>query len=260
MRYQTIQCERTRFQAKLTLPDAAPGVTIGETVAEEIIDCCRELSLDDELRVVTITGGGDTFATGRERLPGELKDADLAARMVWFRRMGAANAVAGLPMPVLAVLNGDAIAHGLEIALAADLRIAADGARLGAGEPARDGFPFDGMTQRLPRLAGPALARDMLLTGRMLSAAEALDFGLVNRVVSRDALEETAAEIAGQIIAAAPIAARYAKEAVTAAGDLPLAQGLRLEADLSIILQSTDDRAEGLRSFAERRPPRFTGR
>ena len=122
--------------------------------------------------------------------------------------------------------------------------------RLGAGEPDRDGFPFDGMTQRLPRLVGPALARDMLLTGRTLSAAEALDFGLVNRVAPRDALEETAAEIAEQIIAAAPIAARYAKEAVAAdAGDLPLAQGLRLEADLSIILQSTDDRAEGLRSF-----------
>ena len=115
------------------------------------------------------------------------------------------------------------------------------------------------MTQRLPRLVGPAMARDMLLTGRTLSAAEALDFGLVNRVAPRDALEETAAEIAEQIIAAAPIAARYAKEAVAAAGDLPLAQGLRLEADLSIILQSTDDRAEGLRSFAEKRAPRFTG-
>ena len=260
MRYQTIECEKTRFRAKLTLPDAGYGVTIGETVAEEIADCCRALSLDDELRVVTITGRGDTFATGRERLPGELQGADLAERVTWFRKMAAADAVARLPMPVLAILNGDAVAHGLEIALAADLRIAADGARLGAGAPARVGFPFDGMTQRLPRLVGPALARDLLLTGRMLSAAEALDFGLVNRVAPRDALMETADEIAAQIIAAAPIAARYAKEAVTAAGDLPLAQGLRLEADLSIILQSTEDRAEGLRSFAEKRTPNFSGR
>ena len=260
MRYQTIECEKTRFQAKLTLPDAGSGVTIGETVAEEIADCCRELSLDDELRVVTIIGGGDTFATGRERLPGELQGADFAERVTWFRKMAAADAVARLPMPVLAILNGDAVAHGLEIALAADLRIAADGARLGAGAPARVGFPFDGMTQRLPRLVGPALTRDMLLTGRTLSATEGLDFGLVNRVAPRDALEETADEIAGQIIAAAPIAARYAKEAVTAAGDLPLAQGLRLEADLSIILQSTEDRAEGLRSFAEKRTPNFSGR
>lgn len=260
MRYQTIKCERTKFQVTVLLPGAGSEVTISETVAEELVDCCRQLSLDDELRVVTITGDGDAFATGRERLPDDLLDSDLAERVAWYRRMGAANALAHLPMPVLAILNGDAVAHGLEVALAADLRIAVDHARLGAGSPAKDGFPFDGLTQRLPRLVGPALARDMLLTGRTLSAAEALDFGLVNRVASRDVLEETADEIVGQIIAAAPIAARYSKEAVNAAGDLPLAQGLRLEADLSIILQSTGDRAEGLRSFAERRTPHFTGR
>ena len=260
MGYQSIKCEMTRFQATVLLPGARSEVTISETVAEELVDCCRELALHDELRLVTITGDGGTFATGREKMPDDLLGADLADRVAWFKRMGAADAVAGMPMPVLAVLNGDAIAHGLEVALAADLRIAADTARLAAGSPAQDGFPFDGMTQRLPRLIGPALARDMLLTGRTLSAAESLDCGLVNRVAPRNALEETAAEIVGQITAAAPIAARYAKEAVTAAGDLSLAQGLRLEADLSIILQSTDDRAEGLRSFAEKRSPRFTGR
>ena len=260
MRYQTIRCEKTNFQAMLTLPRADSGVTISATVAEDLADCCRELSLDDELRVVTIVGNGDTFATGREKLPDDLLEADLAERVAWFKRMGASNAVAQLPMPVLALLNGDAIAHGLEIALAADLRVAAEGALLGAGEPARDGFPFDGLTQRLPRLIGPALARDMLLTGRTLTAQEALNAGLVNRVVAANALAGTAAEIAEQIVAAAPIAARYAKEAVAAAGDLPLAQGLRLEADLSIILQSTEDRAEGLRSFAEKRSPHFTGR
>ena len=260
MRYQTIRCEKTNFQAMLTLPRADSGVTISATVAEDLADCCRELSLDDELRVVTIVGNGDTFATGREKLPDDLLEADLAERVAWFKRMGASNAVAQLPMPVLALLNGDAIAHGLEIALAADLRVAAEGALLGAGEPTRDGFPFDGLTQRLPRLIGPALARDMLLTGRTLTAQEALNAGLVNRVAAADALAGTAAEIAEQIVAAAPIAARYAKEAVAAAGDLPLAQGLRLEADLSIILQSTEDRAEGLRSFAEKRSPHFTGR
>ncbi|MDE2788567.1 MAG: enoyl-CoA hydratase-related protein [Chloroflexota bacterium] len=260
MHYQTIRCDRTRFRATVILPRADSGVTIGEMVAEELADCCSALRLDDDLRVVMITGGGDTFATGREKLPHDLLEGDPAERMAWFRRMGVANALAGLPMPVLAILNGDAIAHGLEIALAADLRIAVDNARLGAGPPAQVGFPFDGMTQRLPRLAGPALARDMLLTGRALSASEALDFSLVNRVVTRSTLEATVGEMVEQIIAAAPIAVRYAKEAVNAAGDLPLAQGLRLEADLSIILQSTDDRAEGLRSFAEKRTPHFTGR
>ena len=257
---QIIKYERANSRATLTLPGSDCGVTITERVAEELTDHCRELSLDDELRVVTVIGDGHTFATGRENLPDELRVASLKERMEWFTRMSVANAVARLPMPVLAILNGDADAHGLEIALAADLRIAADNARLGAGPPGRVGFPFDGMTQRLPRVVGPALARDMLLTGRTLSAAEALDCGLVNRVVAPTELDKTTAELVEQIIAAAPIAARYVKEAVAAAEDLPLVQGLRLEADLSIILQSTEDRAEGLRSFAERRTPNFTGR
>ena len=260
MRYPNIKCERTGFQATITLPGRASDVTVCEAVAEDIADCCRELKLDDDLRVVCIVGQGDRFAMGRQALPDELRDASATELMAWLGRMRPAGAVARLPMPVVAVLNGDATAHGLEIALAADLRIAAEGVRLGAGEPSRDGFPFDGMTQRLPRLVGSAMARDMLLTGRMLSAAEALGCGLVNRVAPRDALKETVAAVVEQIIAAAPIAARYAKEAVAAAGDLPLAQGLRLEADLSVILQSTEDRAEGLRSFAEKRAPHFTGR
>ena len=259
MRYQTIKCERTEFKAAVILVGDDCHVTISEALAEELTDCCRDLSLDDDLRVVTITGWGDSFATGRVGLPSNSLETDLAGRLAWFRRMSVADAVARLPMPVVAILNGDAIAHGLELALAADLRIAVDTAHLAAGVPARDGFPFDGMTQRLPRVVGPALARDMLLTSRTLSAAEALDFGLVNRVAAPGALEQTAVETVEQIAAAAPVAARYAKEAVAAAGDLPLAPGLRLEADLSIILQSTDDRAEGLRSFAQKRTPHFTG-
>ena len=260
MRYQTIKCEKTGCQATLTLPDEASGATVTEAVAEELRDCCHELSLDDELRAVVIAGQEGVFAIGRLGLPDTMCDASIAERMAWFQRMGAATAIARLPMPVVAVLHGDAVAHGLEIALAADLRIVAEDARLGAGDPHQVGFPFDGLTQRLPRLVGPALARDMLLTGRMLSASEALNFGLANRVASRDDLAEATGAIVGHIAGSAPIAARYAKEAVAAAGDLPLAQGLRLEADLSIILQSTDDRAEGLRSFAEKRAPNFTGR
>ena len=261
MRYQTIRCDKTRFQAMLTLPEAYSGVTISEAVAEELVDCCRELSLDDDLRVVTIAGEGDTFATGREKLPDDLLEADLGgtrgvaqANGRSQRRGRAAHAGAGDPERRRRRPRAGSC-FGRRSADCGGLRV-----RLGAGQPGKDGFPFDGMTQRLPRVVGPALARDMLLTGRTLSAAEALDCGLVNRVVARNALEETVAEMVERMIAAAPIAARYAKEAVAAAGDLPLVQGLRLEADLSIILQSTDDRAEGLRSFAEKRTPHFTGR
>ncbi len=163
-------------------------------------------------------------------------------------------------MPTVAIVNGDAIGHGLELALAADLRIATRAAKLGAGSLLENSFPYDGVTQRLPRLVGPGLARDMLFTGRSLSAQEAAEVGLVNRVVATEKLEAVSSEVVETIIAAAPIAIRYAKEAVAASEDLTLGQGLRLEADLSVILHSTRDRAEGLRSFADKRAARFEGR
>ena len=199
------------------------------------------------------------FATGRLQPPAEVAAAAMPERMNWITRMAAAAAIAKLPMPTIAILNGDAMAHGLEVAIAADLRIAVDTARLGIGSLPDCGFPYDGGTQRLPRLVGPGIARDMLLTGRMLSAHEALAAGLVNRVAPAEELENVAEQLVQQIVSAGPVASRYAKEAVHASGDLSMAQGLRLEADLSVILHSTEDRAEGLRSFAEKRAPQFRG-
>lgn len=260
MQYRRISIDRTDSIAAVALLETAGPCAITEDLAAELCDCCRNLMLEDDLRVVTISGRGPAFAVGRLKPPSDIQAAPALQRLDWQTAMGAAAAVAALPMPVIAALNGDAIAHGLELALAADLRIAAATARLGAGDPLEDGFPYDGATQRLPRLVGPAMARDLLLTGRVLSAREALAVGLVNRVEPTGRLDDAVADLATQIAASAPIAARYAKEAVTAAADLTLAQGLRLEADLSVILQSTADRAEGLRSFAHRRSPQFTGR
>ena len=251
MRFRAITytCNAAETEAAIRLPPpAADGCSIDAAVAAGLRDCCAALQLQDDIRVVTLAGAGPVFATGRCQPSPEAPDA--------FR---VADALAALPMPVVAILNGDALAHGLELALAADLRLAADTARLGAGSLVDDGFPYDGATQRLPRLVGPALARDLLFTGRVLSAAEALDIGLVNRIAPTGDLEAVAADLVAQIAAAAPVAARYAKEAVAAAGDLALCQGLRLEADLSVLLHTTGDRAEGLRAFAEKRPPVFHG-
>ena len=260
MRYRKISCQITEFRAAIRLPPPNGGCTIDEDTAAELRDCCHELLFADSVRVVTVTGSGDVFATGRLRPPAEVAVAALPDRIDWIARMGAAAAIAKLPIPTIAVLNGDATAHGLEVAMAADLRIAADTAQLGMGSLPDCGFPYDGGTQRLPRLVGPGLARDMLLTGRTLSAQEALAAGLVNRVAPAEDLECLAAQLAQEIESAAPVASRYAKEAVWASGDLTMAQGLRLEADLSVILHSTEDRAEGLRSFAEKRAPLFKGR
>ena len=260
MRYRKISCEITEFSAAIRLPPPNGGCTIDEDAAAELRDCCHELLFADSVRVVTVTGSGNVFATGRLQPLAELAAAAMPDRIDWIDRMGAAAAIAKLPMPTIAVLNGDATAHGLEVAMAADLRIAAETARLGMGSLPDCGFPYDGGTQRLPRLVGPGLARDMLLTGRTLSAPEALTAGLVNRLAPAEELECLVAQLAQQLASAAPVASRYAKEAVWAAGDLTVAQGLRLEADLSVILHSTQDRAEGLRSFAEKRAPQFDGR
>ena len=260
MRYRKISCAFTEYSAAIRLPVPSNGCSIDEDTAAELRDCCRELQVQDELRVVTVAGSGNVFAVGRRRPPAETASAPMPERLRWQDEMSAAGALASLPMPTVAILNGDAIAHGLELALAADLRIAADTASLGVGNLAECGFPYDGGTQRLPRLVGPGLARDMLFTGRTLTAHEALDAGLVNRVAPAGQLDDAATRLAMEIAAAAPIAGRYAKEAVANSMDLTLSQGLRLEADLSVILQSTEDRAEGLRSFAEKRAPRFGGR
>jgi enoyl-CoA hydratase/carnithine racemase len=173
--------------------------------------------------------------------------------------MQVAGLIAGLPIPTLVVINGDALDHGMELALAGDMRIAVGHARMGITDLARGGFPWDGGTQRLPRLVGPAWARDMLLTSRVIGAGEALELGLVNRVVEPDQLAAAVEQLVGEITSGGPIAARYAKEAINNGMEVSLTQGLRLEADLNVILQSTEDRAEGLRSFTERRTPRFSG-
>lgn len=251
LQYETIGAWKTASIC-LARPDA--GNCIDENMAEEIRFACRGIAEDDECRLVTITGAGNCFSAGRAGLDGS--ENSPAERM---SRLKVADAVASLPIPVLIALNGDAIGQGLELALAGDLRICSPHSQFALWEPGKAAVPWDGGTQRLPRLVGPAWALDMALTGRRVSAAEALNIGLVNRVAQAAGLNEAARELAEQLLTAAPIAARYAKEAVVKGMDLSLDQGLRLEADLSVILQSTADRAEGIESFKERRQPRFTG-
>ena len=234
----------------VTLDRPAEGNCIDFEMASELRELCAQLSADEFLRVVIFTGGGELFSNSSRTLagPGEVPLLQVA------------HAVAALPVPVLVALNGDATDHGLELALAGDLRLAAPGASFGFSTPSAGTFPFDGGTQRLPRLVGPAWARDMLLTGRRVDAAEALAIGLVNRVASsREDLMGMTLELAGQIAEGSPLGARYVKEAVFQGADLPLSQALGLEADLNVILQSTNDRAEGIASFLLKRAPAFRG-
>ena len=174
-------------------------------------------------------------------------------------RFRCANAIASLPFPVIAAINGDAHDQGLELALAADIRVAAESASFRMGQAAEGMIPWDGGTQRLPRVVGPAHATDLILTGRTIGADEGLRMGLVNRVAAVGEALRVAEEIATEILAGGPIAARYAKEVISSGTEMTLDQGILLETDLTMILQTTKDREEGIRSFLERREPEFTG-
>ena len=256
IRFRSLTFEMTLPVATITL--ARPDIRnrVDTVMAAELREACVEVAAEDRIHLVVITGVGDAFSVGRETPPAELA---AAARLEWIARMQAASSVASLPMPVVASINGDAIDHGLELALAADLRIAADHARFAVTDISRGALPWDGATQRLPRLLGPAWARDMLLTSRHVDSKEALDVGLVNRLVEAPRLRDETQALADAILSGAPIAARYSKEALISGSELTLEQGLRLETDLNVVLQSTADRAEGIRSFLERRAPNFTG-
>ena len=243
--------------AIITLAQPEIANRIGQAMAGELRKVCRTIGEADNVRAVVVTGAGAVFSTGREAPPPELPSDDPGTRHEWLCQLQVASFLAGLPMPVIAAVNGDALDHGLELALAADIRIAAANARFGLTDLARGLFPWDGATQRLPRLVGPSWARDLIFTGRIIDASQALELGLVNQVVAADQLQFRARKVAESIAAGAPIAARYAKEAVQAGMDMTLSQGLRLEADLNILLHSTADRAEGIRSFVERRNPEF---
>jgi len=147
----------------------------------------------------------------------------------------------------------------LELALACDMRIASEGSCFGLTHIRTGLVPWDGGTQRLSRLVGRAKAIEMILTGEVIDSHEALRIGLVNRVVSSDQLMTTAMEVAQEIASKGAIALRYTKEAVYKGMDLTLEQGLRLEADLYLLLHTTRDRTEGIQAFRNKRTPQFKG-
>lgn len=172
---------------------------------------------------------------------------------------GAPNAIASLERVAIAAIGGDALGEGLELALACDIRIASEKASFCLPHTGYGLIPSGGGTQRLPRLVGKGKALEMILTADPIDAREAFRIGLVNKVVPSEKLLSEAEELAKRIITKGPIALRYAKEAINKGLDLTLEQGLRLEADLYFLIQTTADRMEGIRAFMEKRPPQFKG-
>lgn len=216
-------------------------------------------ALDRGLRCVVLTGAGDkAFCAGAD-----LKErAHMSAEEVHrFHRdlRGAFRGVEEAPQPFVAALNGAALGGGLELALACDLRIASDAAQLGLPEVALGIIPGGGGTQRLARLVGVARAKDLVLTARRISGAEALAMGLVAQVAPRERLLDEALALAERIARNAPVSLRQAKRAIDGGFHLPLEEALDLENRLYQDCLGTRDRLEALAAFAEKRPPVFTG-
>jgi enoyl-CoA hydratase/carnithine racemase len=257
MTHPTLVFEQQEQVVRLTLNKPLVGNIIDLQLANELADACRRINQGDTVRAVIITGAGDTFCTGVDL--DEVSSLGAAQMSRAHAASLASQAVASLDGPVLAAINGDALSAGLELALACDIRISSDGARFGFPETSRGLIPGGGGTQRLPRIVGRGKATEMILTAETIDADEAFRIGLLSRVVPAGRLMEEADEIAKRLASRAPIAVRYAKEAVRKGLDMTQDQGLRLEADLSLLLQTTADRAEGIKAFLEKRPPTFRG-
>jgi len=234
--------------ARVTLNRPEANNVINQQLAQELEDVSCQINQDDDIYAVVITGAGDkAFCCGNELEPKE-------------QRCSPAGAIAGIDRPVIAAINGDALGVGLELALSCDIRLASSKARFGLPQLAQGLIPMDGGTQRLPRIVGRGKALEMLLTAEAINAQEALEIGLVNKIISDEKLVSEVQALAETIAARGPIAIRYIKEAVNKGLDMTLEQGLRLEADLYFLLHTTVDRTEGIRAFLEKRPPGFKGR
>ncbi|PYM77129.1 MAG: hypothetical protein DME03_06460 [Candidatus Rokuibacteriota bacterium] len=259
MAYEAIRYELADGIATITLNRPAVHNAMNERMREELTACFGELARAEDARVVIVTGTGErAFSAGADirefvapQVPVRFRDS---RRRVDFRA-----AMDRCPQPIIAAIRGFALGGGLELALACDIRIAGEDSQLGLTEVNLAIIPGGGGTQRLPRLVGRGKALEMILTGARVDAREALRIGLVERVVPATEVLSSAQALARTLAEKAPVALRYAKEAVVKGLGVPLEDGLRLENDLATLLRTTDDRVEGAKAFLEKRKPRFTG-
>ena len=252
-----IQLEIHGVVAVIRLVLSDDDILRNPTPAEQLESVCQFLNEDANLRAVVLTNNGENF--WHDEISPWPKDAPVGDLESVLQRRRVATHVANLKAPTIAAIQGRAWNQGLELALACDLRLTAEGSTFGFSCLAEGYIPWDGGSQRLPRIIGRARALELFLTGRSVSASEALEMGLVNVVTPGQTLEATAIDLGQTIAAAAPIAVRYVKEAVYKGLDMSLAQGLNLEADLSFILQTTQDRRRGIQAFLSKTKPQFTG-
>ncbi|MFI7600898.1 enoyl-CoA hydratase/isomerase family protein [Actinoplanes sp. NPDC049681] len=236
-----------------------PMNALNTQVQEELRAAAQEAAASDEVRAVIVYGGEKVFAAGADIT--EFTTTTFQEMTVRAAALSSAfDSVARIPKPVVAAITGYALGGGCELALACDWRVVADDAKLGQPEIKLGIIPGAGGTQRLARLIGPAKAKDLVFSGRMVDAEEALRIGLADRVVPAADVYAAAVELVQPYVNGPALALRAAKQAIDGGLSMDLASGLALESHLFAGLFATDDRIEGTKAFVEKRKPGFTGR
>ncbi|HEX9692283.1 MAG TPA: enoyl-CoA hydratase-related protein [Gemmatimonadales bacterium] len=232
---------------------------LNAAVRTQFVAALNALREDPDVRVVVVTGAGEkAFVAGADIAEFEGRTAVDQFRVM--KAYGVFEAAASFPRPIIAAINGFCLGGGCELAMACDIRIASEKAKLGQPEVKLGILPGGGGTQRLPRLVGFGTAAKLLFTGDMVDAREALRIGLVDEVVAPEALADRVRELAGAIAAMSPVALQLIKEALMASQRMPLDEGMRLETTLFGLAFASDDKEEGVKAFLEKRPAKFTGR
>ena len=257
MSYKNLEIETRDGIARLTLRRPEKLNALNDETMGEIESAFEALRVAADVHGVIVTGSGEkAFVAGADI--GELSaQTPVEGRARAMRGQRIFDAIERFPKPVIAAINGFALGGGCELALACHVRVASDTAKLGQPEVKLGILCGYGGTQRLPRLIGRGRALELLLTGEMVDAAEALRIGLVNRVVPREKLLEESEALLRKMLANGPVSLRFTLQAVAAGLDMPLAQAQEYEATLFGLICTTEDMKEGTRAFLEKRPPRF---
>ena len=260
MAYENLLFETKDQIAYITFNRPKVLNALNRKTVEELGDALNRVREDSPVRVLILTGAGEkSFVAGADinelaqRTPVDGKDFSLFGQEIFHR-------LETMGKPSIAAINGFALGGGCELALSCTMRIASKNARLGQPEVKLGIIPGYGGSQRLARLCGKGIAHELILSGEMISADEALRIGLVNRVVEQAELIPTAESIAKKIAANAPLAVKFAMEAVEHGMEMPQEEGLFLEATLFGLCCATEDMREGTRAFIEKRPAQFKGK
>src|SRR5262245_28141509 len=260
MTYQNLTVETKDGVAIVTINRPDKLNALNDRTMEELDAAFTALQGDAGVRGVLLTGAGEkAFIAGADI--GELAtQSPVDGKEHTLRGQAVLDRIEGLGKPVIAAINGFALGGGCEVAMACHVRVASENARLGTPEVKLGLMCGFGGTQRLPRLVGRGRALELLLTGEMIDAAEAYRIGLVNKVVPRERLLAEAEALLRKMLANGPLSLRHTLEAVRAGHELPLPQGLLLEATLFGLLCASEDKSEGTRAFLEKRPAKFQGK